>query len=528
MRVTHKLSKGRQPMLPIKALLRSVMRGGVIIPVLVVALPWLALTALGLVWLAQNGWFFTFVIAMTAAVILASLPRWLRIWHKSRRPVEIVEDQDEGPIVAANPDWSAREVQIYRALCAEIEKRLPEPRLWSNMPTLAFDVAEAAAQKLSDGKKGALAFSIPEALLITDRIILRIRGTIRETLPFADRVSIETLLWLWQKQAELRSSGNAAMIGWRLFRLATLPVQAVLQEVQNAVLAGAGDFLTNRSLLVLQRMILEEVAHAAIELQSGRLRFTDEELLSIQLGSETADLAALAQPDAPLRLLVIGQVSAGKSTLINALAETDLAETDMAPTTPGVTRHDIDLNGIPYHVIDTQGLVGGGATEDAILKQMLDCDMILWVVRANRPARAPDVALMTRFNAEYVTNHSRRKPPVVIAISATDTLLPGWPFAENILPDSDRTTVSALVAAIERDLGQAGALPVCAEDPVWNIDVLARTIGDSAKEAIMTQRNRRRLDGVEQQTSWAAEVGRARQGVAQTAGVIWSRLAKRE
>lgn len=511
----------------IKALARSIMRTGVLVPLLLIALPWLALTVLGMVWLVQSGWVFTFVIATTIAVLLASLPRWLRLWHKSRRAVEHSDKKEEGPIVAGSPDWTAREAAIYRELCGEVEKRLPQPQPWSVLPDMALGIAESAAQKLSDGKKGALDFSIPEALLITDRIIMRIRGTIRETLPFADRISIGTLLWFWRKRADLRSGAGSAMISWRMFRLATMPVQAIAQEIQNAALSGAGKFLTTRSLLVVQRMILEEVAHASIELHSGRLRFSDAELLSIQLGSEAADRAALAQPDAPLRLLVIGQVSAGKSTLINSLAGTDIAETDMAPTTPGVTRHDITLDGLPFHVIDTQGLDGGKPTEETILKQMLDCDMILWVVRANRPARAPDVALITRFNASYSSDYRKRKPPVVVAISATDTLLPGWPYAEHVLPEADRGIVAAVVAAVERDLDCRLVLPVSAEDPVWNVDVLAGMIGDHATEAMMTQRNRRRLDGMGQQATWTAEVGRAREGVAQTAGLIWSRMVKR-
>lgn len=511
----------------IKALALSIMRAGVLVPLLLIALPWLVLTVLGMVWLVQSGWVFTFVIATTIAVLLASLPRWLRLWHKSRRAVEHSDKKEEGPIVAGCQDWTAREATIYRELCAEVEKRLPQPQPWSVLPDMAVGLAESAAQKLSNGKKGALDFSIPEALLITDRIIMRIRGTIRETLPFADRISIGTLLWFWGKRAELRSGAGSAMIIWRLLRVVMTPVQGVMQEIQNAALSGAGEFLTTRSLLVLQRMILEEVAHASIELHSGRLRFSDTELLSIQLGSEVADRAALAQPDAPLRLLVIGQVSAGKSTLINALAGTDVAETDMAPTTLGVTRHDITLGGLPFRVIDTQGLDGGKPSEETILNQMLACDMILWVVRANRPARAPDVALITRFNASYSSDYRKRKPPVVVAISATDTLLPGWPYAEHVLPEADRGKVAAMVAAVERDLDCRIVLPVSAEDPVWNVDVLTGMIGDHATEAMMTQRNRRRLDGMGQQATWTAEVGRAREGVAQTAGMIWSRMVKR-
>ncbi|MFN7004545.1 MAG: GTPase family protein [Roseinatronobacter sp.] len=515
---------------PVKSLVFRFLRGGSLLSLVLIALPWLVLIVFGILWLLQNGYFLLFVLGTTVAIVLARLPVWLRRWQRARNggnaPDRADSPDDKAPIVAENPDWTAREMQIYAELREDIVLRIPAPQPMTALPDMALEIAESAARKLSDGQKGALDFSVPEALLLADRIILRLRGTIRSTLPLADRISIGTLYWVWQNRVGMQKGVNAATIGWRLFRLTTAPVQAIVQEVQRTVLSGANDFLTNRSLLVLQRMILEEVAHASIELHSGRLRFSDTELLAIQLGSEVADRGALAQPDTPLRLLVIGQVSAGKSTLINALAGSELAETDMAPTTPGLTRHDIVLDGLPYHIIDTQGLDGGKATEETILRQMRDCDIVLWVVRANRPARAPDVALMERFRHAFASDHRRRKPPVVVAVSATDSLLQGWPYPEHILPDEDRRTVADLVEAVSRDLDARIIVPVCAEDAAWNVDVLVETIGDHATEAMMTQRNRRRLDGETQQARWAQEAGRVREGVTQTAGLIWSRIVR--
>lgn len=510
----------------IRILAARLLRGGGLASALLLALPWLVLIVLGMIWLVETGCFLLFVAGTTIAILLARLPIWLRKWQASR-----IEAGDEGtlpeePSVAANPDWSESEAQVYAALCQEIRQKIPAPQPWPMLPELALGIAENAARQLSHGNKGALDFSIPEAMLLTDRIILRLRGTIRETLPLADRVSIGTLLWIWQHRTGMQKGMAGANLGLRLFRLGTAPVLGILQEIQKIALSGAGEFLSKRSLLVLQRMILEEVAHASVELHSGRLRFSDTELLAIQLGSEITDRKALAQPDAPLRLLVIGQVSAGKSTLINALAGSDLAETDMAPTTPGLIRHDIELEGLPFHVVDTQGIDGGKATEDAILTQMRDCDLVLWVIRANRPARAPDVALMQRFREAFAADYRRRMPPLVVAISATDSLLNGWPYPENILPEAEKQTVTALVAAVSRDLNANSVIPLCAEEPAWNIDTLSESISDHATEALMTQRSRRRLDGEVQEAAWSVEASRAREGISQTAGLIWSRMRK--
>lgn len=510
----------------IKLFAARLLRGGGLASVLLLALPWLILIVLGMIWLVETGYFLVFVVSTTIAILLARLPIWLRKWLASRAIEDNEDTLPEEPSVAANPDWSERETQVYAALCQEIRQKIPAPQPWPMLPDLAFGITENAAKKLSQGQKGALDFSVPEALLLADRVLVRLRSTIRETLPFADRFRIGTILWIWQNRSKVQNTWAVAGLGWRLFRFVTTPTQAIAQEAQNFSLSDEKNVLTNRGLLVLQRMILEEVAHAAVELHSGRLRFSDAELLAIQLGSEVTDRKALAQPDAPLRLLVVGQVSAGKSTLINALAGSDLAETDMAPTTPGLIRHDIELEGLPFHVVDTQGIDGGKATEDAILTQMRDCDLVLWVVRANRPARAPDVALMQRFKESFSADYRRRMPPLVVAISATDSLLNGWPYPENILPEVEKQSVTALVTAVSRDLGATSVIPLCAEEPVWNVDTLAETISDHATEALMTQRNRRRLDGEAQEATWSIEAGRVREGISQTAGLIWSRVRK--
>ena len=58
------------------------------------------------------------------------------------------------------------------------------------------------------------------------------------------------------------------------------------------------------------RLLILETGRAAIDLYSGRLTLSDDEMRAAQ----QSDLAAAAaQPLAPVRILLIGQVSAGKT-----------------------------------------------------------------------------------------------------------------------------------------------------------------------------------------------------------------------
>ena len=71
---------------------------------------------------------------------------------------------------------------------------------------------------------------------------------------------------------------------------------------------------------VTQEFVLE-VGRAAIDLYSGRLALSEEEL---RLAHERDEAPAAVEPIAPVRIVLVGQVNAGKSSLVNALAQETL------------------------------------------------------------------------------------------------------------------------------------------------------------------------------------------------------------
>src|SRR5690606_2711961 len=138
------------------------------------------------------------------------------------------------------------------------------------------------------------------------------------------------------------------------------PAVGLLREVERAITSGMQDKLTDQFMRDAQAILLEEVAQAAVDLYSGRLRFSEAELMQIELASEMRDRAQLAQEDDPVRSLVVGEVRAGKSSLISALLGDAGAETDMAPTTDRLTAHEMVIDDIPARLVDTMGLDGSG------------------------------------------------------------------------------------------------------------------------------------------------------------------------
>ena len=381
---------------------------------------------------------------------------------------------------------------------------MAEPLPWRELQAEAWRLLERAAAEVSGGTRGPLDFSIPEALLLADRVLGRLRGDLRRYVPLADQVRIGTLLWLWRQRQRIGTGVTLGKVGWRVFRAATNPLSALLQEAQALVLSPANAELQFAGQAGLQRVLLEEIAAAAIDLHGGYLRYSEAELLQIDLAATEADRARLAAQDQPLRVLVLGQVSAGKSSLINALTGEVKAETDMAPTTPGLVTHTLD-EGLSF--IDTPGIDGTKAVEDQLLTEALQADLLLWACRANRPARAPDVALLTRLR-QACDEGGRRRPPMVVALTGVDLLLEGWPFAENLLPPEALALLSKVITAVSADLGESRLVPLCLEPPVWNLQAIEGLIDASLPEALMVQRNRRRL----QKTPATGEIAKGFRG----------------
>ncbi|OSP54590.1 dynamin family protein [Pseudoruegeria sp. SK021] len=512
-------------MRPGRRLRQALLRWDRLISALVVTLPLVATCLFGFLWLSEHGWllpFITLCAVVGGAVYLAR--RWLR---PPRQQTQDAADMREALSVEADPDWSAAETTAFSVARKRIEALTDADLPWEDLPKAALDVVNDIATGLGGPQKTALDFTLPEALLLIERAATRYRSHLRRHVPFSDQVSLKTLIWIWGQRDRAQMALSVARIGHRLARLAISPTTAVLREIEQAVAGGNATYLNDQVIAVLQAVLLEEVAYAAVELYSGRLKFSDAELLAIQMASTDADRGRAALPDAPLRVVVVGQISAGKSSLINALLPHDLAEIDMQPTTDRLTTYETEIDGIACHLIDTQGLDGGPDAHAATLTQMTRSDMVVWVLRANRPARAPDLALRHAFDAWVAAHPARRSPAVIAVATCIDQLAPGWPFPEHALPDPALSAISTVVTAMAADTGLPLPLPVSVVSPVWNIAALHRAIAANLGTALLVQRNRRRVGADETSGGVLSELRRGGRGLVQTGQILGGRLASK-
>jgi hypothetical protein len=491
-------------------LFRAFARWDTVLSITAIALPLVALCGLGFFWLREQGlllYFIAAAIALSGSLALLRIGiRWMARGRASALSAEMSESA-EG--VTPDPEWTADQTAAFAEAKALIQTQIRQPLPWPELQSVALNVVGLVAER--SGRKTHLSFTIPEALLLIEQTTARFRADLRALVPLSDTISIHALHWIWRHQASVRRVATYGQGAWRLFRMVKNPPAAILQEVERATSVGHADYVSKEGMAILQALLMEELAKSAVDLYSGRLRFSDAELLEIQIAGSDMDRARLANPDAPVRIIVAGQVSTGKSTLINALAGLDQAETDAAPTTVRDTGYELQLGGVDCVLVDLPGLDGSAKTQAVVLSELREADLVLWTLRANRPARDIDKQMIALFDDEFINDPARRQPKIIPVATCIDMVVDGWPFPENRLSPSASAQVAAIVHAMEKDIGRPQPIPVSALSPRWNLDSLEKVLVSGLGEGLMVQRNRARLKA--NPSSHASEATRMARGL---------------
>ena len=136
------------------------------------------------------------------------------------------------------------------------------------------------------------------------------------------------------------------------------------QAARAALRSLHGEFSSRIHALVEALIQARIYVEAAIDFPEEEVDFLSDHALRERLDNireQFESLTASAQQGRLLHdgltVVIAGAPNAGKSSLLNALAETDAAiVTDIPGTTRDVLRERIQLDGLPLHVVDTAGL----------------------------------------------------------------------------------------------------------------------------------------------------------------------------
>lgn len=531
------------------SLFRNTTRSALWYVSLVMILPLASLSILGLVYLWQNDSLLWVLlvwlgVTLTGYALFRFLPQQGPKAGKTKEAASTENLSGQLPDkLDEQSDWTDQDRVLWRSMCAHIDERLDTELPWQGLPDESLELLSAVSSHynptlITRKKEGEASqgleyrFTLPEALLVLSVASARYRNVILLHIPFAERVTVASLVTLYDRQHSIKTGYTWFNNVRRTLRLVN-PVAAAIGELRDQFTNRVFDHLSTTVQRDLKRLLLQEVVQVGMDLYSGRLKTSAAELQDFRSQAYQEDLQQQAPLAEPLRIVIMGQTSAGKSSLINALADTLHAEIDILPSTDRLVTHRLQLDdAAPMHLIDTVGLDQDTSDSDTLARVAAHADMILLIVRANQPARAPDQQLWNALQKSFIDLPKRRPPPLMLVMTHVDQLTPKAQWDPPYALNSDDRKASSIRAALQSALTQIGlpidtpAVPVClsSEKGQYNVDAVAAQLMMLQDNATLTQLNRRRVERGEQSVSWGqrwSQVKRLGQvlGKAATSGV---------
>ena len=457
-----------------------------------VTLPWLALLTLGWFWLWERGHVWAWAIAAAALALLA----W-PLARLARRRSNAEMRNALGERAEASRDWNAREREAWQQVLAIADTTPPFSFLEVDpLLATAAEVIEAVARRIHPETDTPWAqFTIPELLLLTERVSRDLRRDALRTIPGARVMKFGHVLWVKQTVDRYWSAWTVGYNLWRLVRLWN-PVTAAGREISRVFDDKFATVLIDQLRARVTQEYVLEIGRAAIDLYTGRLTLSEDELRLVQ----QRDAPSAAEPSTQVRIVLVGQVNAGKSSLVNALAQETRSAVGPLPTTARASEYQLELEGRPaVSLVDMPGFADSTAAD--LLAQAERADLVLWVAAATQPARSADRQALDAFRAWGSAQLSRRPPRVVLALTHIDELRPAseWnpPYD---LATADTPKARNILAALRSvaktlDLAADAIVPVAMppDRKPYNIDRLWGCIAANLDHAKLVQLDRLRI-----------------------------------
>ncbi len=418
-----------------------------------IVLPAVTLLPLGLLWLWQQGLILEWLLVLACVGGAA----WLMLVWINRKHTVVLTDKPE---VQPDPHWPDLNRAAWDKATAITEKLtladypLDDPH---RLIELGQETVTAVARHYHPKSKNApLEIAIPYLLMIIELVSKDLR-ILLDNVPFSHMLTIHDLM----RGHSLASFASKCYDVYRLGALAINPVGAVLRELRDLSAHQALRYPADEIKTWLLQSYVKQVAYYAIELYSGALTLSDRPTAEYITKYSRTDLERRAPPaEEPLRVLVVGQVKAGKSSLINALFGELRAMTDVLPLTSGITPYVLERDEAGRMVVlDSAGYAGPTADQgfDEAEAELLRSDLILLVCSATNAARHADRQLLDNINALFQRRPDLIAPPLLVVLTHVDQLRPlrEWDPPYNIA-QPQRPKEQAIRGAMEataEDLG---------------------------------------------------------------------------
>ncbi|MCE9605019.1 MAG: 50S ribosome-binding GTPase [Planctomycetia bacterium] len=441
------------------------------------ALPYILLGVAGAWWLYVSGWWLWWA-SFAALVMLVGWP--MMRWLQKRTPFSVSADVEPGEnwSPAGRTAWADVERIASSMRAEDIPLDRPEPIL-----NLAREVIDVVARQFhAKSKRPAFEIPVPHLLHIVELVTHDLRETFSAHIPGSHILTINDLI-------KLKKVAMYAPTLYRVYRIAALvinPTTALARELGNIAQTKMLNASADETKRWALQFAIRKTGFYAIELYSGHLALRGVEFAPYKTERSQRAIADEEQrngvlQDEPLRILVLGQVKAGKSSLVNAMFGETRAAIDVVPRTKDVEPYLLERDGVRKAIIlDTAGYEDASRTAEALdqaREEIARCDLVLLVVSAVSAARDADRRLLDEVRELFQRNPDAELPPLVVVLSHIDQVRPfrEWnPPYDLVRPqnakaqqirDAVEATAADLQVAVER------VIPVClTEGARYNIE----------------------------------------------------------
>jgi len=194
------------------------------------------------------------------------------------------------------------------------------------------------------------------------------------------------------------------------------------QAARSALRSLQGEFSAQVNQLVEELTQLRIFVEAAIDFPEEEIDYLSDGKVAGQLQGILDRLQAVfvaAQQGVLLRegmsVVILGRPNAGKSSLLNALSGRESAiVTDIAGTTRDIVKEEINIDGMPLHILDTAGVrVATDQVEqigiERAWKALDEADRVLVMLQAGEAIHAEDQIILDRLPVHIPVTLIRNK-----------------------------------------------------------------------------------------------------------------------
>jgi small GTP-binding protein len=444
--------------------------------VILVSLPFLVLPVLGLAWLWNEGllleWMLSMVALGTIAWLLHAFAQW-RENHFNRQP-----ETEPNPAWPPSADGAWQRVSSLANGIDPAEWSITEgDKLWE----LGRRTLESVAGYYHPGREQPLLeLTLPHALMIIERASRELREEISRHVPLSHQIKLGDIA----RAKRLKDWFTRLETFYRVGRVAVDPASVLFAEIRREFANRIFDYGSDRVQRWLIREFVRKVGFYAIELYSGQVLLEAADPVGTPTNASKRDSKRALQIEQvarePVRIVVLGRMNAGKSSLINALLGDARAPVDALPgTTLSAEPFRLEREGEDAALIfDTPGIDEATWKGTDELKQLLlSADLLLWSTSAAVADRGPEREVIDEVRALWRERNDRPVPPWLLVVTHIDTLKPSreWnPPYDLVHPRGKKAEAirdATLEAAEALGFPLANAVPVClAPDRLYNVE----------------------------------------------------------